>query len=137
MALNAKANPNYVPKRINGKFAPGSSGNPGGSVESSRRSLNRAFLLDFAEHWKVHGRKALDKAAKDQPAAYIKIAALLVPRQMEVEHKAGVKGLTDEQLEGAIQAVTELLEARAKGVDAKLIEAKPAEPSALLPSPTK
>jgi hypothetical protein len=75
--------------------------------------------------------------AKNQPAAYVKVAALLVPREMKVEHSSGVKGLTDEQLEGAIQAVTELLEARAKGIDAKLIEAEPAEPPPLLPSPTK
>ena len=41
MALNAKTDQNYVPKRINGKFAPGWSGNPGGSLEATRRSFNK------------------------------------------------------------------------------------------------
>src|SRR5262249_57234491 len=45
MALNAKTDPSYVPKRINGKFAPGWSGNPGGSLEATRRSFNKDFLL--------------------------------------------------------------------------------------------
>ena len=45
MALNAKTDPNYVPKRINGKFAPGYSGNPGGSLEATRRSFNKDFLI--------------------------------------------------------------------------------------------
>jgi hypothetical protein len=48
MALNAKADPNYVPKRINGRFAPGWSGNPGGSLEATRRSFNKDFLLALA-----------------------------------------------------------------------------------------
>ena len=52
MALNAKANPNYVAKRINGKFAPGYSGNPGGSLEATRRSFNKDFLLALAADFK-------------------------------------------------------------------------------------
>ena len=43
MALNAKANPNYVAKRINGKFAPGWSGNPGGSQGRPYRFGARAW----------------------------------------------------------------------------------------------
>jgi len=52
MALNAKANPDYAPKRINGKFAPGYSGNPGGSLEATRRSFNKDFLLALAADFK-------------------------------------------------------------------------------------
>jgi hypothetical protein len=48
MALNAKTDPTYSPKRINGKFAPGVSGNPGGSLEATRRSFNKDFLLALA-----------------------------------------------------------------------------------------
>jgi hypothetical protein len=85
MALNAKANANYVPKRINGKFAPGYSGNPGGSLEATRRSFNKDFLLALAADFKCHGPQAIEKVRKQQPAAYLKICALLVPREMKLE----------------------------------------------------
>ena len=64
MALNAKANPNYVPKRINGKFAPGWSGNPGGSLEATRRSFNKDFLLALAADFKSTGRPRLKRCAR-------------------------------------------------------------------------
>ena len=113
MALNAKANPNYVPKRINGKFAPGWSGNPGGSLEATRRSFNKDFLLALAADFKKHGAAAIEKVRKTQPAAYMKICALLVPREMKLEHSGGVKDLTDEELEQAIAAIKAMLAAQA------------------------
>ena len=64
MALNAKANPNYVAKRINGKFAPGWSGNPGGSLEATRRSFNKDFLLALATDFKQHGASAIARVCK-------------------------------------------------------------------------
>src|SRR5262245_44857341 len=123
MALNAKTDPNYVPKRINGKFAPGWSGNPGGSLEATRRSFNKDFLLALAADFKKHGATAIEKVRKQQPAAYMKICALLVPREMKVEHSNAIKDLTDEQLEAMIEYLEALLEAQAQS--AKVIEGEP------------
>ena len=121
MALNAKTDPNYVPKRINGKFAPGWSGNPGGSLEATRRSFNKDFLLALAADFKKHGAAAIERVREQQPAAYMKICALLVPREMKLEHSGGVKDLTDEELEQAIAAIKAMLAAQA-GEAAKVIE---------------
>src|SRR5262245_15172369 len=134
MALNAKANPDYVPKRINGKFAPGWSGNPGGSLEATRRSFNRDFLLALAADFKKHGAAAIEKVRKQQPAAYMKICALLVPREMKLEHSGGVKAMTDEQIERAIEAIEELIAKRQAGANAKVIDGVP-EPVPALPPP--
>src|SRR5262249_53325808 len=112
MALNAKANPNYVPKRINGKFAPGWSGNPGGSLEATRRSFNKDFLLALAADFKRHGAEAIAKVRKQHPAAYLKVCAYLVPREMQIEHSSGVKALTDDQLERGIELIKEMLAQR-------------------------
>ena len=133
MALNAKTDPTYSPKRINGKFAPGVSGNPGGSLEATRRSFNKDFLLALAADFKQHGASAIATVRKQQPAAYMKICALLVPREMKVEHSGGVKAMTDEQLEAGIEAITAMLAARDPGSSAKVIEAVP-EP---VPAPRK
>jgi hypothetical protein len=120
MALNAKTDPTYVPKRINGKFAPGYSGNPGGSLEATRRSFNKDFLLALAADFRRHGASAIARVRKQQPAAYMKICALLVPREMKFEHNQGVKSMSDEELEAAIEAVKAMLEQRA-GDAAKVI----------------
>jgi hypothetical protein len=129
MALNAKANPNYVAKRINGKFAPGWSGNPGGSLEATRRSFNKDFLLALAADFEKHGAAAIEKVRKQQPAAYMKICALLVPREMKLEHSGGVKAMSDEALENAIEALERML-------GAKVIEGA-AEPVPALPPPSR
>ena len=134
MALNAKTDPNYVPKRINGKFAPGWSGNPGGSLEATRRSFNRDFLLALAADFKKHGAAAIEKVREQQPAAYMKICALLVPREMKLEHSGRVKAMTDEQIEGAIAAIEAWMAARMAGEGAKVIEGE-AEVVPSLPAP--
>jgi hypothetical protein len=80
-------------------------------------------------------RMSLEKCAKNQPAAFCKMYALLVPREMKVEHSPGVASLTDEQLETAIAAIREMFDQREKQLDAgQLIEGR-AEP-VTLPAPT-
>jgi hypothetical protein len=54
---------------------------------------------------------------------------MLVPREFQVENSGGVKAMTDEQIEAAIEAIQGMLEARA-GEQAKVIEGV-AEPAAL------
>jgi hypothetical protein len=40
------------------------------------------------------GRKAIDKVMKTQPAVFLKLLVLLVPREMQVEHRGGVKAMS-------------------------------------------
>jgi hypothetical protein len=92
----------------------------------------QALLLNFRHQ----GKKAIEKVARNQPAAYLKILALLVPREMKVEHTGGVKAMTDEQLEAGIEAITAMLAGRA-GDDARIVEGV-SEPAVLpAPSPRK
>ena len=65
----------------------------------------QALLL----HFRQHGKKAIEKVAREQPAAYLKILALLVPREMKLEHSGGVKAMSDEQIEEAIEAIQTML----------------------------
>ena len=108
-------------------------GNPGGSLEATRRSFNKDFLLALAADFKKHGAAAIEKVRKTQPAAYMKICALLVPREMKLE-SGGVKDLTDEELEQAIAAIKAMLAAQA-GEAAKVIEGE-AEVVPSLPAPS-
>ena len=54
-------------------------------------------------------QKVIAKVAKEQPAAYLKICAMLVPKEMKVEPSGGVKAMSDEQLDAALDALREIL----------------------------
>ena len=62
----------------------------------------------------------------------MKICALLVPRELKLEHSSSIKQMSTEQIEQAIEAIQIMLAARA-GEAAKVIEGTP-EPAAL-PAP--
>jgi hypothetical protein len=86
------------------------------------------LLRDFSKH----GEKAIAKVRRTQPAAYLKILALLVPREQKVEHSNALKAMGDEQLDAALEALRALLAERAAQA-ASVIEGT-AEPVAL-PAP--
>ena len=76
------------------------------------------------EAFKVGGRKAIDKVMVNAPAQFLKMLVLLVPRELEVTHSGGVKGMSDEQLERGIEALEALMARRAAGDGAKVIDAE-------------
>jgi hypothetical protein len=121
-----------IERKANGQFAKGVSGNLGGNAQHTRHLVNKAFLQDMAKAWQKHGMKALEKCAKNQPAAFCKMYVLLVPREMKVEHSNALKDLTDEQLEAMIEHLKASLEAQAQS--AKVIEGELVD-AAALPAP--
>src|SRR5262245_4342042 len=113
-------------------FRQGVSGNPHGNRHRTRHLLNQEFMQALLLHFRQHGKKAIEKIARNQPAVYVKILALLVPREMQIEHTNRIKQMTDEEIEQAIEAIQTMLAARA-GEAVKVIEGT-AEPAAL-PAP--
>src|SRR5262249_2719528 len=87
-------------------------GNARGTLEGSRRAFSADFIRTLADDFRLHGRQAIEKVRKTQPAAYMKICALLVPREMKLEHSGGVKAMTDEQLERTLEAIETLMRER-------------------------
>src|SRR5215475_481378 len=93
----------------------------GGPPEATRRAFNKRFLLDLAEDWQQHGREVFKRVRQESPASYLKVCAMLVPREMKLEHSGGIKAMTDEQIERAIEFIKEQLAKREAGVNAKVI----------------
>ena len=125
------------PKRNSkGQWLPGeqgSPGQPGTDAARARRQLNLMTINAMTEAFKRGGTKAIDKVMVNAPAQFLKMLVLLVPRELEVTHSGGVKGMSDEQLERGIEALELLLAKRAAGpgADAKVIEGTVADtPSA-------
>jgi hypothetical protein len=104
-------------------FEPGRSGNPAGGPVGSRhrQQLNGEFIAALLRDFRHGGPKAIERVRRAQPAAYLKILALLVPREHKVEHSNPLKGLTDEQLEAMIEYIETSLAAQA-GAPPKMIE---------------
>jgi hypothetical protein len=102
----------------------------GGNAQRSRHALNADTIREMHLAFTRGGREAIDKVMKNNPAIFLKLLVLLVPREMKVEHAGGVKAMTDEQLEAGIEAIQRMLAARAAGEGAKVIDAAP-EPVAL------
>jgi hypothetical protein len=116
------AAPRAINGRIRGRFSKGFSGNPGGSPEATRRAFNKRFLLDLAEDWQRHGREVFKRVRRESPAAYLKVCAMLVPKEMKVEHKGGIKTMSDEELEAAIETLQAIVDQKL-GEKARVIEA--------------
>jgi len=98
-------------------FEPGKSGNPAGGPVGSRhrQQLNGEFIAALLRDFRHGGPKAIERVRRTQPAAYLKILALLVPREHKVQHSNPIKDLTDEQLEAMIEYIKTSLEAQAGG----------------------
>src|SRR5262252_9513724 len=112
-------------------FERGRSGNPAGGPIGSRhrQQLNGEFIAALLRDFRHGGPAAIAKVRKNQPAAYCKLLTLLCPRDVKVEHSGGVKAMSDEEIEQAIELIQTMLAARA-GEAAKVIEGT-AEPAAL------
>src|SRR5262249_9283629 len=99
------------------------------------RAFNKRFLLDLAEDWQQHGREVFKRVRRESPAAYLKVCAMLVPKELKFEHSGGVKAMTDEQLERGIELIKEMLAQREAGANARVIDGE-AEVVPSLPAPS-
>ena len=105
----------------NNLWQPGQSGNPAGRLRGSRNKLTEEVICALLRDFRQHGQKAVARVRQTQPAAYLKILALLIPREHKVEHSNLLKELSDEQLEAMIEYIETSLAAQA-GAPAKMIE---------------
>lgn len=105
------------------QFKKGQSGNPGGRPVGTRLALQGDFLKKFLADFQVHGAKAIRLARSKDPMGYVRVAAALLPK--EVELKTPFEELNDDQLRSAIAALQSFL--AAQGNDPGAIDAP--EPS--------
>jgi hypothetical protein len=74
------------------------------------------------------------RVRRESPAAYLKVCAMLVPREMKLEHSGGIKAMSDQQIEDAIAMIEGMLAQREAGANAKGVIEGTAETVAL-PAP--
>jgi hypothetical protein len=89
-----------------GRFLPGNSGF-GGRPKGARSKLTTQFFADFYAAWEEHGAEALKTVAKTNPKDFVKAAAMLMPRELEI--KTPLDDISDEELADLIAAVQSLI----------------------------
>jgi len=104
-------------RKPNGTWAKGYSGNTDGAGGRARRELNANTIREMHRAFREHGREAIDKVIRTQPAAFLKLLVLLIPREFQIECSSAVKSMTDEQLEAGIEALQRYLDAKAAALD--------------------
>jgi hypothetical protein len=101
---------------------PGEVRNPVGRPIGSRSKFSEAMVADFLADWHEHGTDVLARVRMTEPATYLRVAAVLVPKEMKVEVKQDAPGNLDR-----VREVLEILEAA--GVrDADDLRARLAKP---------
>jgi Family of unknown function (DUF5681) len=120
----------------NNLWQPGQSGNPAGRLRGSRNKLSEEVICALLRDFRLHGQKAVARVRQTQPAAYLKVLALLIPRENKVEHSNVIKSLSDQELEAMIEYLKTSLEAQAGG-SVRVIEGtiEPAAATAHAPKP--
>src|SRR6185437_12618032 len=65
-------------------FKKGESGNPAGKARGTRDAITQAFLKDLDKAWRKIGPQAIEAAAEQQPALFLKVVASLLPRDVQI-----------------------------------------------------
>jgi len=66
----------------------------------SASELGEVFLSDLLANFEQHGAAAIVKARETDPAAYVRVIASLLPREIKVDP---IADLTDEELDARIR----------------------------------
>ena len=98
----------------------GMSGNPNGRPKGSRNKFAEEFIKDFLADWEVAGASAIQSCRLEDPAAYLRIAASLVPKEFNFktntnEFDSIIEQLSDDQLNEFYGLVTSFSDAAKAG----------------------
>lgn len=105
-----------VARDAQGRFLTGNIG--GGRKRGSRNRLTETFIAAVETDFAEHGPEALAKLRADDPAAYLRVVASLIPRDLILKREQ-----TDDYSGLGIEELEDILEReRHNGMFAKLVQ---------------
>jgi len=91
-----------------GRFKSGNIGGPG-RPKGARNKLGEQFVADLYTDWQKHGSKVIADVREKEPAAYMRVIASIVPKEMIVREGAPLDELTDDELLEHLVALRSIL----------------------------
>src|SRR6476660_10598054 len=67
-----------------GRWLPGAQGNVG-RPKGARSKLNAKFFDDYYVAWQDYGQEALRQMAMNNPKDFVKVAAMVCPKEVDIE----------------------------------------------------
>ena len=96
-------------------FKPGQSGNPAGRPVGSRNKLTENFVTALSKDFAAHGVEAIQTARQDDPVAYLRLVASLVPKELHLSKDNPLDQYSDEEIAALLAAASHLVDAEAGG----------------------
>lgn len=90
-------------------WKPGESGNPAGKPNGARQRLGEAFLDAMHADFKEYGISAIVRVREDKPNQYLKVIAMILPKELHIKPEMAVDGLSDKLLMDMLTAIQGLL----------------------------
>ena len=122
-----------IERKPNGQYAKGSSGNLGGNAQRTRHMFGKAFIEALLEDFREWGPQAIARVRTETPTAYLRVCAMLVPKELKLEHSQAVKALSDEELEATIAVLEPMVAAHMQ----RAAKSLPALPDVAFDKPTR
>ena len=92
------------------RFKPGQSGNPKGRKSGSRNALSEAFISAINQDFVEHGVAVIKAVREDNPAAYLKIIASIVPKDLNINPGRTLEDMSDEDLLDQLEMIRHYLD---------------------------
>ena len=83
----------------------------------SRSKFSEAMVADFAADWDAHGAAVLERVRLTDPATYLRVAAVLVPKELNVAVEQKTPGGLDVDEWQILRRIVDLIKANAPGAE--------------------
>ncbi len=91
-------------------FRSGVSGNPAGRPVGSRNKLTENFVTALSKDFAAHGVEAIQTARQDDPVAYLRLVASLMPKEVRLSKDNPLDQYSDEEVAALLTAAAGLVE---------------------------
>ena len=81
-----------------------------GRPVGTRSKFSEAFVTDFMADWKEHGPAVLAQVRMNDPSTYIRVAAVLVPKEMRLEVEQKTPGGLEPDAYAALRRLLDVIE---------------------------
>ena len=100
-----------VVRGAGGRWLPGQSANPSGRPLGARQKIEESFLDSLRRKWAADGDGIVDKAALQDPVAFLNVMAKVLPKELAISVEQRTPGNLDANAYAALRSLLNVIEA--------------------------